>query len=49
MEDSIVMEDFVQALSAITAPSEQVDGNAMAAPEMASAHVLTDSVQSHFV
>ncbi len=49
MEDSISIEDFVQALSAITAPSEQVEGNAMAAPEMASAHASFETTLGVFL
>ena len=51
MEDSIFysMEDFVQALSAITAPSEQVEGNAMVAPEMASAHASFETTLGVFL
>jgi hypothetical protein len=38
------MEDFVQVVSAIASPSEQVKGNTMAAPEMVSAHASFEIV-----
>ncbi len=43
------MEDFVQAVSAITAPSEQIEGNAMTAPEMVSAHASFETTLGVFL